>query len=116
MLEKLKQLYVAANNLQPHEDKYHFTLKIASEKNFYLLIEHEYVKKTKDHPIAIIYSKTFEELTDEIIQEIKKKLIDRQLSLIELRKTEAAEQLEKFRRASEELGDRIVHLEQIKKI
>jgi len=116
MLNKLKELYAAANDLQPHEDKYNFNLQIIDSKQFFLTIEHEYINKTAQHPISVVYGKKFEELNDEIIQEIKKKLIDRQLSLIEIRRTEAAALLETYRRANEDFANRIVHLEKIKSL
>lgn len=118
MMNKLHELYVAANNLQPYEDKYNFILNITGKEDnkWYLRVEHEYINKTAHHPISTVYSKLFNELNEEIIKEIKEKLILRQLELIKLRESECSKKLEEYRRVNEECANRIVHLELIKKI
>ncbi len=117
-MKKLYELHTAANNLQPHEDRYNFNIKIVNGKEFtsLLTIEHEYVNKTANHPISTVYSRYFNEINDEILLEIKDKLIKRQLELIAVRETECSKRLEEYRRANQECADRIVHLEGIKKI
>mgnify|MGYP001611211162 CR=1 FL=1 len=115
MLDKLRQLWVEANNLLPDEDLYTFSL--TPDKNgWYLTIDHSYKNKSTIQPISTIFRKCFLVLDDNIIQEIKEKFIKRQVELISLREASCKSKLEEYRRLNEELSNRIVHLEMIKKI
>ncbi len=115
MLEKLHQLFIEANNLQPHEDSYTFRI-LASEKEWLLTIEHSYKNKIQSHPISTVYSKHFNEITEEILSEIKEKFIKRQFELIKLREKECEEKLEIYRRSAEEIANRMIHLQKLKSL
>lgn len=113
ILKKLQTIRTILNNLW-HEDTYSFNLTILDQSAF-LTITHNYANKTGNHPAGLIFSGEVSEQTiDDVMEDIRKKIVARAVSLAETRKDDYEKAQKRLEETGRAMDERLRILEELK--